>query len=181
VLSALIPGIGPITALGLAALSVVGLVGGALAGATAGGALEDVLSKGLPKDELFVYKDALRKGRTVLLITTEDASQAEAARAVLAQASAESVDAAREAWWVGLRDAEEASYTAQGGDFTKDEVVYRCGFQAALHADIAGKSYTDAVRYLRAHYPDVYSSAAFQNGYARGQAYYEEWLAQRQI
>src|SRR5262245_55373620 len=64
VLSVLVPGIGPVTAIGLAALSLLGLVGGAVAGAVAGGALEDALTDGLPKDELYVYKDALRRGRT---------------------------------------------------------------------------------------------------------------------
>lgn len=179
VLSALIPGVGPIMAVGLAALGFVGLVGGALASAAAGGALEDALSHGLPKDELFLYEDALRQGRTVLIVTTEDASQAEAARVALAQAGAESVEAARDTWWVGLRAAEAVTYTAQGWDFTPDEGVYRRGFEAALRADTAGKSSTDTESYVRAHYPTMYSSAAFQRGYARGQAYYEERLAKR--
>src|SRR5262245_52905783 len=56
VLSTLIPGIGPITAIGLGALALVGFLGGALAGATAGSALEDAMSHGLPKDEIFVYE-----------------------------------------------------------------------------------------------------------------------------
>lgn len=179
VLSTLIPGIGPITAIGLAALGFVGLLGGALAGVAVGSALEDAMSSGLPKDELFVYEDALRQGRTVLIAFTEDATQAEAARATLAQAGAESLDAARNAWWVGLRDAEEATYSAQGWDFTKDEVVYRRGFEAALHADIAGKPYRDAVGHLRAHYADVYDHEAFRRGYERGHAHYEELTAKR--
>ena len=64
--------------------------GGAVAGAVAGGALEDTLANGLPKDEFYVYKDALRRGRTVLMALVEDADQATAARAALAQAGAES-------------------------------------------------------------------------------------------
>ena len=63
--------------------------GGAVAGAVAGGALEDTLANGLPKDELYVYKDALRRGRTVLMALVEDADQATAARAALAQAGQE--------------------------------------------------------------------------------------------
>jgi len=180
VISTLIPGVGPIAAIGFVSLALVGLLGGALVGATVGGALESALSDSLPKDEIFVYEDALRQGRTVLIVATEDASQAEAARVALTQAGAESLDAARDAWWVGLRDAEAETYTAQDWDFAKDEDVYRRGFEAALRADIAGKSYTDVVGYLQVHYPEVYSSAAFQRGYARGQAYYEEWLAKRQ-
>jgi hypothetical protein len=106
VVSALVPGIGTVTAIGLAALGIIGFVGGALAGAAAGGALENVMSDGLPKDEIFVYQDALRKGRTVLIVLTEDEEQAGMVRGELTQAGAESLDAAREDWWVGLRDAE---------------------------------------------------------------------------
>ena len=179
VISTLIPGLGPITAIGVVSLGLAGLLGGALAGVAVGGALENALSNGLPKDELYVYEDALRQGRTVLIVLTEDATQAEAARVTLAQAGAESLDAARDTWWVGLRDAEAETYTAQGWDFTQDEDMYRRGFEAALRADVAGKSYTDVVGYLQAHYPDVYSSEAFHRGYARGQAYYEEFMAKR--
>jgi len=179
VVTTLIPGVGPIAAVGLLSLGFVGLLGGAIIGATAGSALESALADGLPKDELFIYEDALRQGRTVLIVAAEDAHQAEAARVELAQAGAESLDAARENWWVGLRDAEAQTYTAQGGDFTTDEAAYRRGFEAALRADIAGKSYEEVVGYLRGYYPDVYNSKPFQNGYARGQAYYEERLAQR--
>lgn len=180
VLSILIPGIGPIMAIGLAALGFVGLVGGAFAGVAVGGALENAMSDGLPKDELYVYEDALRQGRTVLIVLTEDTTQAEAARVALAQAGAESLDAARDAWWVGLRDAEAATHTAQNWDFTKDEAVYRRGFEAALRADLAGKSYTDVVGYLQAHYADVYNHEAFHRGYERGRAYYVEFTAKRQ-
>lgn len=180
VLSTLIPGIGPITAIGVAALGIVGLVGGVLAGAAVGGALENALSSGLPKDELFVYEDALRQGRTVLIACAEDATQAEAVRAALAQAGAESLDAARHDWWLGLRTAEAEKYTAQGWDFTTDEDMYRRGFEAALHADIAGKPYDDVVGYLRAHHADVYDHAAFRRGYERGRAYYEAGAAKRQ-
>jgi hypothetical protein len=171
IISALIPGIGTVTAIGLAALGMLGAIGGALAGATAGAALENALAEGLPKDELFVYKDALRYGRTVLMALAEDAEQAEAVRQALAQAGAESVDAARERWWLGLRDAEAEAYTAQGGDFTKDEAVYRRGFEAALHTEADGKPYRDVERYLRDCYADVCDTEAFRSGYERGRAY----------
>ena len=155
VLSILIPGIGPVTAIGLAALGLLGLVGGTVAGAVAGGALEDALAHGLPKDELYVYKDALRRGRTVLIVLVDDADKATAARAALAQAGAESVDAARAQWWIGMRDAEAEAYHATGGDFARDEEMYRRGFEAALRGDDA----------------DASNTAAFRAGYERGQAY----------
>ena len=171
VVSALVPGIGPVMAVGLAALGLVGLIGGVLAGAAAGSALENALSDGLPKDELFVYEDALRQGRTVLMVLTEDATQAEAARAALEHAGAESLDAARDTWWLGLREAEAAVYTADGGDFTQDEAVYRRGVEAALRAPVpvAGKPHSEVVGYLQTQCPGVYDHDAFRRGYARGQ------------
>lgn len=172
VASAVVPGIGPVAAIGLIAAAVLGL-GGAVAGAVVGGALENTLSTGLPKDELFVYEDALRRGRTVLFVLTEKEEQAEAARDVLAQAGAESIDAAREHWWLGIRDAEAEAYATQGGDFSQDEVLYRRGFEAALHPDTSGKPYDEAVEYLRIHYADLYREEAFRRGYARGQAHYQ--------
>lgn len=171
VASALIPGIGTVTAIGLAAVGLLGLAGGALAGVAAGGALEDSLSQGLPKDELFIYKDALQHGRTVVIGLTEDTEQAEAARQMLAQAGAESLDAARDAWWLGMRDAEAETYMAEGGDFHQDESVYRRGFEAALSREAAGRSYDDARGYLRAHYGDVCDQEAFRRGYARAREY----------
>ena len=156
VLSVLIPGIGPVTAIGLAALGLMGLVGGTVAGAVAGGALEDTLAHGLPKDELYVYKDALRRGRTVLIALVDDADKATAVRAALAQAGAESLDAARAQWWIGMRDAEaEAYHATAGGDFARDEEMYRRGFEAALRGDDA----------------DASNTAAFRAGYERGLAY----------
>ena len=47
----------------------------------------------------------------------DDDAEAERVRGLLTSRGAESVDAAREDWWIGVRDAEEAEYTRQGGDF----------------------------------------------------------------
>jgi hypothetical protein len=177
IVSAFVPVIGPVTAIGLAAAALLG-VGGAVAGGAAGGALEDTLSDGLPKDELFVYADALRQGRTVLIVLADDAEQAQMVSEVLVQAGAESLDAARERWWLGLRDAEAETYMAEGGDFGKNEALYRRGFEAALHAETSGKSYEEVVVYLRTFYADVYSEEAFRRGYARGHLYYQ-WLQEK--
>lgn len=172
ILSAFVPVVGPVTAIGLAAAALLG-VGGAVAGVAAGGALENALSDGLPKDELFVYADALRQGRTVLIVLTDDPEQPEKVREVLAHAGAESLDAAREHWWLGLRDAEAETYTAEGGDFKKDEALYRRGFEAALHAETSGKSYEEVAVYLQTFYADACGEEAFRRGYARGHTYYQ--------
>jgi hypothetical protein len=177
VASAVVPGIGPVMTVGLAAAALLGL-GGAVAGAAAGDALENTLEVGLPKDELYIYEDALRQGRMVLIVLCEDKNQADEVREALARTGAESVDAAREHWWLALRDAEAEVYTAQGFDFTRDEPAYRRGFEAALQPAAAGKSYIDALDFLQRHCPDGYRDEAFRRGYARGQAYREGLTAQ---
>ncbi len=177
VLSALVPGFGALGALGLGVVSLLGLAGGAAAGVTAGGAMEDAMTDGLPKDELFIYADALRQGRIVLIALTQDTEQTDAARTMLADEGAESLDAARNAWWLGIRDAEAAAYTADSQDFSNNEPLYRQGFEAGLHADIAGKPYEEVMTYLSTMYPDVYNRDAFRLGFERGCAYYERLKA----
>lgn len=171
--SLLIPGVGPIMAAGLIGAALFG-AGGAAAGMAAGGALEDKIADGLPHDELFIYEDALRQGRTVVIAGLEDAGQAHSARAALDEAGAESVDAARESWWVGLRDAEAGDYTGQGRDFKADEPIYRRGFEAALHPQRRGTTYTEAAERLREQYSDECAHDAFRCGYERGQSYHRQ-------
>lgn len=169
--SLLVPGVGPVLAAGVIGAALLGL-GGAAAGAAAGSKLEESV-EGLPHDELYVYEDALRQGRSVVIVMTDDDAQAETARGILAQAGAESLDAARESWWVGLRDAEEEEYTGQGKDFKQDEPVYRRGFEAAQHPHLRGKSYGEATESLRERYSDAYESESFRRGYERGQSYHQ--------
>jgi hypothetical protein len=172
IVTAVVPGVGSVAAVGLAAAALLG-IGGAAAGSAVGGALENELSIGLPKDELFIYEDALRQGRTVLIVLTDDSQQADRVREALAQAGAESLDAAREHWWLGLRDVEAEAYTAQGSDFIQDEALYRRGFEAAMRAETLGKPYEEVLGHLQTRDPDVYQEEAFRRGYARGRAYIE--------
>ena len=99
---AAIPGVGPVTVIGLLGLALLG-VGGTAAGVKVGDVLDDALYDGLPVDELFVYEDALRKGRSVVIALVESDDEAERARGIIAQAGAETIDAARDQWWIGLR------------------------------------------------------------------------------
>jgi hypothetical protein len=91
----------PAVLLGVAALGVCG----AVAGAFAGGALEAKMSTGLPKDELYLYEDALRAGHSVVFAFAADDAQEEAAKRALQEAGAESLDAGDESWRVGLSPA----------------------------------------------------------------------------
>lgn len=166
VLAGMIPGVGPVLALGAIGALLFG-IGGAAVGAT----LDRKLREGLPRDELYVYEDALRRGRTVLIALPEDEEQAERARSLLDAAGAEAIDAAREHWWVGLRDAEAVEYTAGGGDFARDEETYRRGFEAGCALTRDGATYTDVIGELRMRCPDVYASESFRQGFARGRTY----------
>lgn len=166
-----IPGVGPVLAAGLIGATLLG-AGGVIGGVTIGEAVENFLAEGLPKDELFVYEDALRKGRSVIIALADDKTQAETARHELTQVGAETVDAAREAWWIGMRSAEEERYQAQGWSFKADEAVFRRGFEAALLPETRDKSYPEASDYLRGHDADVWNQEAFRRGYERGQAHY---------
>ncbi|HEX9443280.1 MAG TPA: hypothetical protein VGA73_04130 [Candidatus Binatia bacterium] len=164
--TALVPGVGPVVALGVAGAALLGLVG-----ATAGGALERAFSEGLPKDEWFVYEDALRRGRSIVAVFPARDEQAEFARALLARRGAESVDAARERWWIGLRSAEAERYAANETDFDSIEPDFRRGFEAALRPDIRGRSYDLVVVVLSRHYPTEYDRPHFRAGYDRGSEY----------
>jgi hypothetical protein len=168
--SILIPGVGPVLAFGLIGALIFG-AGGAAAGAVAGGALEKGIADGIPRDELYVYEDALRRGRSVVMAFTDDDQVAESARVALKRAGAESVDAAREEWWIGLRGAEREHYTTQGGDFNADEAKYRLGFEAALHPDCRGKNCEDMMTRLNQKYGTDSDTPPFREGYARGQYY----------
>ncbi|MEK6323761.1 MAG: hypothetical protein AABN33_19130 [Acidobacteriota bacterium] len=173
--SILIPGVGPVLAIGLLGAALFG-TGGAVGGAIAGGALEQEMDEGLPVDEMFVYEDALRKGRSVLVILAKESLRADIAREVLRQMGAESIDSARDNWWVGLRDAEKESYTGPEKDFESVERNYRSGFEAALRPRMRGKSYDDGVKYLSANYSETYSDDSFRRGYERGQSYPQDLI-----
>jgi GNAT superfamily N-acetyltransferase len=103
--SALIPGVGPVLAAGIAGAALLG-IGGAAGGAAIGSAADVRATDRVPPDEIFLDEDARRQGRARALVLAQSGGQAAAARQVMAQSNAESLDSARESWWVGLRDAE---------------------------------------------------------------------------
>ncbi len=170
--SALVPGVGSVVAIGILGAALLG-VGGAVGGAALGASAEEKSTEGLPADEIFFYEDALRQGRSVVIVMANGKGEAERARQLLEQAGAESLDAAREAWWIGLRDAEREHYHAFGHNFEKDQDAYRAGFEAALRRGARGKSYDEAAPQFEREYPACWNSEAFRRGFERGQAYRE--------
>ena len=167
----LLPGIGPVLAVTFGAAA--GGLGGAAAGGAAGGALENVLSIGVPKDEVFFYEDALRQGRSVVVGLSESDDQIEAGRSALNKAGAETLDAAREKWWIGLRDAEAAVYSGSE-DFAQEEDSFRSGFSAALEPRMRGRSFDAAMEDLKLNYPDTCQKQSFRRGFERGQNYHKQ-------
>lgn len=180
IVAALIPGVGPITAIGLLGGALLAAAGASI-GAVAGGKLENAMTEGLPEDELFVYEDALRKGRSVLIALADDEAAASGLRKLLTAEGAESVDAAREQWWIGLRDAEREHYSSFSKNLSDDEKFYRLGFESALHARTRCKEYdqvlaemTNKIEDLERQYPDAEVAEAFRRGYERGRDYYQQ-------
>ncbi len=167
-LLALVPGIGSVFAAGTVASALLGLFG-AVGGGVVGHALEESLSEGVPKDELFLYEDALRKGHSVVIALGDDDGPIDAARAVLRAAGAEDIDTARERWWIGMR----------GEDEEYQEPSYRHGVEAALHPDLRGKRFDDAARDLADRHGHAARSETFRRGYERGRSYYEEQAGRR--
>jgi len=179
-LIALVPGVGPITAIGLLGAAILGAAGASI-GASAGGKLEDSMSQGLPQDEIFVYEDALRKGRSVVIALSDDEASTALLRDLLKAEQAESIDAAREQWWIGLRSAEESHYSQSGRNFTTDEKFYRLGFEAALHARTRCKEFDQVSAEMDAtledvqqQYPGANVEEPFTRGYQRGREHYQQ-------
>jgi hypothetical protein len=185
VVAALIPGVGPITAIGLLAGAFAGAAGAGI-GAAAGGKAENIMTEGLPADELFVYEDALRKGRSVVIVMGEDGVETSRFRELLKAEGAEEIDAAREQWWIGLRGAEQEQYSSDGKNFGENEKFYRMGFESALHARTRCQEYdqvlgemTAKMEELERQYPGKNVAEAFQRGYERGRDYYQELCDER--
>jgi hypothetical protein len=180
IIAALIPGVGPITAIGLLGGALLAAAGGSI-GAAVGGKLENSTTEGLPEDELFVYEDALRKGRSLVVALADDDASAARLRELLNVEGAEAVDAAREQWWIGLRDAEQEHYSTTGRNFSDDEKFYRMGFESALHARTRCKEYdqvmgemTAEIEELERQYPETKLAEPFTRGYERGRDYYQQ-------
>ena len=180
VLMALIPGLGPVTALGLLGAGILGAAGATIGG-TAAGRIEKSTYEGLPEDEIFVYEDCLRHGQSIVVALAENDGQASMVRDRLKQAGADSVDAAREQWWTGLRSAEQEHCQNCGGNFTQDEKFYRMGFEAALHArtrcmefDQVSSEMDATLEDVRRQFPGENVEEPFTRGYQRGREHYQK-------
>ncbi len=95
--SMVIPGVGPILAAGIGAATVLGL-GGAAAGAHLGEESEHALDLGIPRDDIFFYRDLLKRGRCLVVVNLNSEEEGEMATEIFHHHSAEDTSAALKEW-----------------------------------------------------------------------------------
>ncbi len=166
--SLMVPGVGPVIAAGVLGAALLG-VAGAATGAVAGDAVEEALGEGLPHEDLFVYEDALRKGRSVVVAFVDDGE--DRAKEIIERHGALDTEELRENWWRERRQEEQVMYQQNGGDFERDEENYRRGFKTALHPKHRGKPFEEVQQEMRNTYPEAQLDSAFKQGYERGRRY----------
>ena len=88
-----IPGVGPIVAAGPLAAALTG----AGVGAVAGGLIGGLTGAGLSEEEAHVYAEAVRRGGTLVIVRTDDASAREAAR-IMRNCGAVDIERRSELW-----------------------------------------------------------------------------------
>jgi hypothetical protein len=182
--SAFLPGVGWVTGAGPLAIAILRAAGARIDAAD--GSVKDALAEALPEDEIFLYEDALRDGRSVVIALADDAKAAASIRESFLKQGAEATDARRQQWWMALRDSEREHYSASGRNFTNDEKFYRLGFEAALHArtrcmefDQVSAEMDNRLEDLQRQYPDTEIEEAFTRGYRRGREHFQALCDER--
>jgi len=92
--SLVVPGVGTILAAGIGAASLLGL-GGAIAGEKIGDRSEDAMDQGVPRDDVVLYRELLKRRRTLVIANLHADDMAETARTIMQQNGAENIDEAR--------------------------------------------------------------------------------------
>lgn len=168
--SFLVPGVGPVVAFGLLGGALLGGTGAAI-GSVVGESIEEGLGEGMPHEHIYLYEDALRHGKSIVVAHAQEGAQADSVRDVLERLGAVDIEELRESWWDELRDQEWTDYQSKGRDFHNDELSYRKGFEAAQHPKRRGKSYAETESNLKETYTDSDLDSPFRRGYERGQTY----------
>lgn len=145
-------------------------LGAMIVGTVLGAVVENSMTTGVPHDDLFLYEEALRRGHSVLIATTEDREKAAAVRREFKAAGAQPLDAFGTSWWRGVRELERAYYEATTGkSFEEAEPAYRRGYEVALHRNYRGRSYGGVAQELHERHGDAVRAEDFRRGYERGQ------------
>jgi len=98
--SLVVPGVGSILAIGIGAAAALGL-GGAAAGGTVGNATEHAMDEGVPKDDIVLYRELLKRERSLVIVNVGLEELAAAARSVMLQNGTEDIETFRK----NLQDA----------------------------------------------------------------------------
>lgn len=93
--SLFVPGVGPILAAGLGAAALLG-IGGAAVGAKAGNESEHDLDIGVPRDDVELYRELMRQGRSLVVVETGSDEEFANVRSTLTQTGGEDFDQVRE-------------------------------------------------------------------------------------
>lgn len=172
----LLPGLGPVTGVGMLA---TGLIGAAL-GAGAGAAV-DRHTLGVPNEDLFFFEETIRGGGAVVIIETRDSTQETQGRNLIERAGGRAPQMARRDWWQSRRHEEARYLRSRGYELEPVESDYRSGFEAALHPTTRGRAYEQVVAYVETCYPGPCRTAAFRVGYDRGQEYFRDRVQAREL
>lgn len=92
--SLFVPGVGIVFAAGIAAGVLLG-IGGAATGAKLGEETEKALDTGIPQDDVLFYRELLKQGRSLVVVSTDSDELAALARAVMHEHGSEAVETAR--------------------------------------------------------------------------------------
>jgi hypothetical protein len=114
--SLMVPGVGPILAIGLRAAAVLGL-SGATAGATAGHRTEHALEQGVAKDDVKFYHAALRRGLSLVIAHVDSEDQLTAAERFSSSTAVKVLMHCRGSWRRRRRQFVLSSPWLPGGDF----------------------------------------------------------------
>ena len=89
-----VPGVGPILAAGIGAAAALGL-GGAAVGGTVGNATEHAMDEGVPKDDIVVYRELLKRRRSLVIVNVYSEELGDRARSLMQQIGTEDLEAFR--------------------------------------------------------------------------------------
>lgn len=160
------PEAAPVMALGLLGAAMLGIAG-LVCGNIAGKKVVHAVFEGLPEDDFFVYRDALRQGRAVVVCLARKQAAVAEARLVLEHEGAEAIDAARHMWKLGWIDAMLLRYSVPVRAKAEQDPFVR-GYEAALNPEFRGKPWDQVVYLLAERYKNWYDDA-FRRGFDGGQ------------
>ena len=92
-----VPGVGPIIAAGIGAAAILGL-GGAAAGAHLGEESEHALDTGIPRDDVYFYRDLLKTGRCLVVVNLDSDDLENTVDEIFKSNGAEDTERALKGW-----------------------------------------------------------------------------------